>query len=79
MRVLNFLPLSVSQIFRVLSAEAEIAVFPSGAIATARTESLWPIIVLSFLPLSVSQIFRVLSFEAEIAVFPSGAIATAYT
>jgi hypothetical protein len=35
----NFVPVSVSQIFRVLSPEAEIAVLPSGAIATAFTQS----------------------------------------
>jgi len=31
-------PLSVSQIFRVLSLEAEITVLPSGAIVTAFTQ-----------------------------------------
>ena len=36
----QFPPVSVSQIFRVLSDDAEIAVLPSGAIATAVTQSL---------------------------------------
>ena len=73
------MPLSKSQIFRVLSSEAEIAVLPSGAIATALTPLVLPVRVKSSMPLSKSQILRVLSAEAEIAVLPSGAIATAFT
>jgi DNA gyrase inhibitor GyrI len=63
--------------FQGLSHEAEIAVLPSGAIATAVTPVTMTRESFQFPACLGVPDFQGLSHEAEIAVLPSGAIATA--
>ncbi len=71
--------MTASQIRTVLSPLAVASQLPSGAIATACTQSVWPVRVCRWAPVTASQIRTVLSPLAVASQLPSGAIATART
>ena len=67
-----------SQIRTVPSSPAVASQVPSGAIATALTESVWPVRVARCWPVAGSQIRTDPSRPAVASQVPSGAIATAH-
>ena len=68
-----------SQVRAVPSPPPVASQVPSGAIATVRTPSSWPVRVARGRPVAASQIRAVPSSPAVTSQVPSGAIATAVT